>query len=329
MAKKNPSTVVFWDDLDTDIGLKLCSLAAQGLWLRMLCIAARSDPQGYVAVDGVPCTPDDLAALVGQEVGKIIPLLEELGSRKVYSKTTDGVMYNRRMVRDTKRSETNRILGSKGGQSTYRNKTGIFQSLGNSAKHDAEPDAKRAPERASKLFYTSSLQESESSHLPSESPTRARDPETRAKVLATRFVDLRAELWPHDDPTRLVMLTLWTEAQTYLRTLPLQDCERIVERVMRKNAADGKSAPRSLGFCRLSMQDAAAGQQVAEKTAAAPSDGLVRALEGQALRDQLRRKGYAEKGIWYSEWGDPPADIAPPAKAKRRAAATPAPEFPS
>jgi hypothetical protein len=30
----------YWSDWDGDMRLRLCSLAAQGLWMQMLCIAA-------------------------------------------------------------------------------------------------------------------------------------------------------------------------------------------------------------------------------------------------------------------------------------------------
>ena len=42
----------YWSDWETDPALRLCSLAAQGLWMRMLCVAASHDPIGYVAVAG-------------------------------------------------------------------------------------------------------------------------------------------------------------------------------------------------------------------------------------------------------------------------------------
>ena len=40
----------WWRDWLTDPNLSACSLAAQGLWMRMLCIMAHSNPIGHLAL---------------------------------------------------------------------------------------------------------------------------------------------------------------------------------------------------------------------------------------------------------------------------------------
>ena len=55
----------FWSDWETDPALRLCSLAAQGFWMRMLSIAAAHDPIGYVAVAGRTLDETALARLTG------------------------------------------------------------------------------------------------------------------------------------------------------------------------------------------------------------------------------------------------------------------------
>lgn len=109
----NPCTRWFWNDWDNDRALALCSLAAQGLWMRVLSIAARAG--GYVSVNGKACSVDDIAALVGRAADEISPLLDELSARGVFSRTRDGTIYNRRMVRDEKKRKTSRKNGAKGG----------------------------------------------------------------------------------------------------------------------------------------------------------------------------------------------------------------------
>ena len=109
----NPSTKLFWNDWDNDRALALCSFAAQGLWMRMLSLAARSG--GYIRVHGKPCSVEDIAVLVGHPVSEVSPLVEELAARGVFSRARDGSIYNRRMVRDEKNRKISQKNGKKGG----------------------------------------------------------------------------------------------------------------------------------------------------------------------------------------------------------------------
>ncbi len=109
----NPSTKWFWNDWDNDRALALCSFAAQGLWIRMLSIAARAG--GYLRVAGNQCSMDDLSVLVGHPVSEIVPLVSELEARGVFSRTRDGTIYSRRIVRDEKNRKFFQKKGKEGG----------------------------------------------------------------------------------------------------------------------------------------------------------------------------------------------------------------------
>jgi hypothetical protein len=110
---KNPSSLIFWNDLENDEQLKTCSLAAQGLWAcRLLPIAARSAVVGVVQIGSHPCRwNDDLPVLMARAVGatpEIVEaiaagyrsLLSELVNSGAASVDDDGRVYNRRMVRE-------------------------------------------------------------------------------------------------------------------------------------------------------------------------------------------------------------------------------------
>ena len=56
----------YWSDWADDPALALCSLAAQGLWMRLLCIAAQGTPYGHVNINGKPPSVIDLAKLMRQ-----------------------------------------------------------------------------------------------------------------------------------------------------------------------------------------------------------------------------------------------------------------------
>jgi len=53
----------YWSDWQGDTALALCSLAAQGLLIRLLCIAAQGDPYGSITVKGKAPTERELREL--------------------------------------------------------------------------------------------------------------------------------------------------------------------------------------------------------------------------------------------------------------------------
>lgn len=117
----NPWDKWYWNDWENDPALKLCSLAAQGLWMRMLCICAKADPKGYLLVAGQPVLPSDLARLVGTNEDQVETLLSELASKGVFSLDRKSRIYSRRMLRDVHRSRVAQQNGRNGGNPTLRN----------------------------------------------------------------------------------------------------------------------------------------------------------------------------------------------------------------
>ena len=110
-----PWSKFFWNDWRGDPRIRACSLAAQGLWMQMLCIAADADPIGYVTVGGRPMGATDLARQTGASEAEVRTLLDELDRNGVFSRDRKGCIYNRRMVRDTRILLRNQRNGKKGG----------------------------------------------------------------------------------------------------------------------------------------------------------------------------------------------------------------------
>lgn len=78
-----------------------CCLAAQGLWLRMLFIAHNSQHYGYLEADGKAIPDEQVARRCGcASVEEYRNLLAELFSAGVPARTSEGVIYSRRMARD-------------------------------------------------------------------------------------------------------------------------------------------------------------------------------------------------------------------------------------
>lgn len=108
-------TKFYWSDWETDHALKLCSFAAQGLWMRMLCIASAHDPIGYVAVAGRALDETAIARMTGGQESEVRDLLGELDRNGVFSRDRQGRIYSRRMVTDARRAAIARKNGKNGG----------------------------------------------------------------------------------------------------------------------------------------------------------------------------------------------------------------------
>lgn len=111
----------YWSDWDTDPAVRLCSMSAQGLWMRMLCIAAAHDPIGYVAVAGKGLDETSLARLTGCLESEVASLLGELERNGVFSRDRHGRIYSRRMVKDARKSAIARKNGKNGGNPSLSN----------------------------------------------------------------------------------------------------------------------------------------------------------------------------------------------------------------
>lgn len=77
-----------------------CSLAAQGLWLRIMVIMHDAEPYGHLVENGQPIPDEAVSRRCGCAVNEYRRLLAELDRAGVPSRTDDGAIYSRRMTRD-------------------------------------------------------------------------------------------------------------------------------------------------------------------------------------------------------------------------------------
>lgn len=101
--------------------LKLCSLAARGLWIEMLAIMGISERIGYLQIGGKAITCDQLAVMAGVKPEEAEHLMQELEDNGVFSRDENGIPYCRRMVRDVIKYEQDQTNGRKGGNPTLKN----------------------------------------------------------------------------------------------------------------------------------------------------------------------------------------------------------------
>jgi hypothetical protein len=109
----------FWADWESDESLKLCSPGAQALWMRMLCVCAKTD--GYLTIGGEALGAADMARLTGWPPRDVKAWWAELQRWKVFSVDRKGRAYSRRMIRDTKRAKIARENGKNGGNPSLGN----------------------------------------------------------------------------------------------------------------------------------------------------------------------------------------------------------------
>lgn len=129
----------YWSDWLSDAGLRRSSFAARGLWIDMLCIAAQSDPIGYLTVKKVPLSVNDIARMCGGSEPEVRSLITELEGNGVLSRDRNGTIYSRRMTRDDKKARMAQKNGKLGGNPTLRNNTVIPASDNPPDKSEVKP----------------------------------------------------------------------------------------------------------------------------------------------------------------------------------------------
>jgi hypothetical protein len=150
-----PWAKFFWSDYAADPALRLCSFAAQGLWMRMLCIAAEHEPGGYVAVNGRGLDNQAIARSTGGSVEEVETLLSELEGNGVFSRDRRGWIYSRRLVNDAKRRRKASEAGKLGGNPTLRKQRGKSPTLKGKDKGSLNGEANpHIPEARSQSIET-------------------------------------------------------------------------------------------------------------------------------------------------------------------------------
>ena len=111
-----PSMQWYPDDWLSAADVRLCSSAARGLWIDMLCIMFQANPRGTLVANGKQILARGLAKLTGNEIADVERWLAELADAGVFSTSDDGTIYCRRMRRKWHISSVRSAAGRRGGQ---------------------------------------------------------------------------------------------------------------------------------------------------------------------------------------------------------------------
>lgn len=114
-VKRHPWMKFFPTDFRSDPKVRMCSRAARSLWLDMLGLMHESDTYGHLLIAGRQPNNKQLASILGDTEGGIGKMLQELEDANVFSRTEDGTIFSRRMLRDKAKAERDRANGKGGG----------------------------------------------------------------------------------------------------------------------------------------------------------------------------------------------------------------------
>jgi hypothetical protein len=178
---KYPWMMFYPSDHRADPAVRMCSIAARGLWVEILCLMHEAEPYGHLLSKGTPISNRQLAMVVGVSEIEIEPLLAELENHSVFSRDDSGVMYSRRMVRDFRKRERNAENGKRGGNPRLmgrvkpsvkpRDKVQRPETIGpNSDSHNAkivtpESDREREPSLSEIEFFEKTIALEGEAHL--------------------------------------------------------------------------------------------------------------------------------------------------------------------
>jgi hypothetical protein len=112
---KRPAFQFYPSDWRNDGNLRLCSMAARGLLIELMCIAHECDEYGVLAQNGHVFDHKTVGKLTGLRTDTVAKLTEELTQNGVLSRNENGALYSRRMVRDEHVRKIRAEAGVKGG----------------------------------------------------------------------------------------------------------------------------------------------------------------------------------------------------------------------
>lgn len=113
----------FWvSDWRSDPKLRMCSIAARGVWLEMICLMHEAEPYGHLLVEGEIPTNKQLANQLGCQLDELEPALTELERYGVFSRRKNGTIYSRKMAKLKAVSDKKRESGLKGGNPILKEK---------------------------------------------------------------------------------------------------------------------------------------------------------------------------------------------------------------
>lgn len=176
-----------------DTNLSMCSFAAKGLWMDMLCRMFNATTRGVLTGDMEP-----LSRSLGTTVDELKPLIEELEKERVFSRgfecgngLPNDVIVSRRMYREFRLSRVRKEAGSLGG----RAKAVSSKRLANAYQTPSKPLAKQQQSKqATASTYSKTAVAKRKQSPRARVRVRLRSRENKPQSNAKRAIDLIVEM---------------------------------------------------------------------------------------------------------------------------------------
>ena len=147
---KRPAFQFYPADWRKDAALQSCSIAARGLWIEVMCIAHECEPYGHLTINGKAMTPAQIGRLVGLPARECNALFAELEEAGVLSRSDDGTIFSRRMVRDEDLRQRRAAGGEAGSEHGIKGKEyGVKGGRPKKARGVSEPPIEPPPSSSS------------------------------------------------------------------------------------------------------------------------------------------------------------------------------------
>lgn len=140
-TRKLPWMKFYPADWRADPALRMCSLAARGLWMEMLSIMHEADPRGSLLINGKTIGTKQLASLCGATHRETIALSKELETAGVFSRAEDGTIFSRRMKRDDEKASRDKANGKAGGNPRLNARVNPLDKAQSPKARSQNPDA--------------------------------------------------------------------------------------------------------------------------------------------------------------------------------------------
>lgn len=143
-AKTGKAPGFWFYTADYERDMQMLPLAAQGLWMRMLCWGHDNEAhRGFMELPtGAPMTSGDIAAKVGKPVREIERAIAEMERVGTFSRDPRGCIYSRRMARETHISVVRREAALSRASSAKRAADGSFAGDFDPANEPAKTEQK-------------------------------------------------------------------------------------------------------------------------------------------------------------------------------------------
>jgi hypothetical protein len=270
-----------------DPKLRLCDAATRGIFIDLLCIMDEAEPRGHLLINGKEPSKAELSRLLGVPHQAITAAITRLVTTGSVSVSAEGVIYSRRMVRDTAKQLEAKQNGARGGNPTLRH--GVNPRV-KGRVNPIEDRVQRIEDRAA----------ANATPLPASNDEVGRN----ATSLVAIFDSERARVYgpefarPFPDATDSVHARRWLEAGA-----DADLCRRVMGSICERQRAAGKSPPQTLKYFDGAIRDALA--QAA--TTPNSSSNVVALHGGDETQWWVRVSNFVNGHRWIeSLWGPDP-----------------------